>query len=130
MFDVVVAGGELIDGLAPTPLRADVGVRDGRVTAIGRLADSVAAQRIDATGRLVMPGFVDAHSHADAAVLDPATQLAALRQGVTTLVCGQDGLSFAPATPAAAPPAGLRGRAPRRRRASGRPQSPASPAGR
>ena len=101
MFDVVVAGGELIDGLAPTPLRADVGVRDGRVTAIGRLADSVAAQRIDATGRLVMPGFVDAHSHADAAVLDLATQLAALRQGVTTLVCGQDGLSFAPATPAA-----------------------------
>ena len=55
---------------------------------------------VDATRRIVAPGFIDAHVHGDAAVLDPATQLAALRQGVTTLVLGQDGLSFAPAGPA------------------------------
>ena len=56
---------------------------------------------IDATGRYVLPGFVDAHNHADAAVLDPAVAHAALRQGVTTLVLGQDGLSYAPSSAAA-----------------------------
>src|SRR5205814_2422364 len=59
----------------------------------------IARQEIDATGRCVAPGFVDTHVHADAAVLDPAVQLALLRQGVTTVVLGQDGLSYAPASP-------------------------------
>jgi N-acyl-D-amino-acid deacylase len=53
---------------------------------------------IDATGRYVMPGFIDCHVHGDALVFDPDVRLAALRQGVTTFVLGQDGLSFAPAT--------------------------------
>ncbi|MCD5347927.1 amidohydrolase family protein [Agromyces sp. S2-1-8] len=51
---------------------------------------------IDAGGRLLMPGFVDAHSHADGAVFDPDVQLALLRQGVTTVIGGQDGVGFAP----------------------------------
>lgn len=58
-----------------------------------------AAREIDATGRYVTPGFVDAHVHADAAVFDPAVQHAVLSQGVTTLVLGQDGVSFAPGSP-------------------------------
>ncbi|WP_125774112.1 N-acyl-D-amino-acid deacylase family protein [Antribacter gilvus] len=51
---------------------------------------------LDAGGRLALPGFVDAHTHAEAAVFDPEVQLALLRQGVTTVVTGQDGVSFAP----------------------------------
>lgn len=51
---------------------------------------------VDCTGRLLLPGLVDAHSHADAAVFEPEVALALLRQGVTTVVAGQDGVSFAP----------------------------------
>lgn len=51
---------------------------------------------LDADGRIVMPGFVDAHTHAEAAVFEPDVQLAMLRQGITTVVTGQDGVSFAP----------------------------------
>jgi N-acyl-D-amino-acid deacylase len=98
MFDLVIGGGEVLDGFGGPPLRADVGVRDGRVAALGDLGDAAAGERIDATGRYVTPGFIDAHSHADALVGDPEVQLANLRQGVTTVILGQDGLSFAPAT--------------------------------
>ncbi|MFD7021904.1 amidohydrolase family protein [Promicromonospora sukumoe] len=51
---------------------------------------------LDARGRVALPGFVDAHTHAEAAVFDPEVQLAMLRQGITTVVTGQDGVSFAP----------------------------------
>ena len=119
----------MLDGTGAPAVRADVGVRDGRIAAVGTLGDSGAAGRagpagaagkagaagpagaavpapgagppeIDATGRYVTPGFVDAHVHADAALFDAAVQLALLRQGITTVVLGQDGLSYAPGSPA------------------------------
>jgi N-acyl-D-amino-acid deacylase len=99
MFDVVVRGGEVLDGTGAAPVRADVGVRDRRIAAIGALDGAVAGRELDATGRYVMPGFIDAHVHADSAVLDPAVQLALLRQGITTVLLGQDGLSYAPSSP-------------------------------
>jgi N-acyl-D-amino-acid deacylase len=96
MFDVVISGGRVLDGTGAPPFRADVAVAGDRIAVVGRL-DGVRAERvIDAAGRFVAPGFVDCHAHGDAAVLDPAVQRAALRQGVTTFVLGQDGLSFAP----------------------------------
>ncbi|MGI5269401.1 N-acyl-D-amino-acid deacylase family protein [Nonomuraea sp. CA-218870] len=95
-FDVVISGGRVLDGTGAPPCRADVGITGDRVTAVGRLDGAEAASEIDASGRLVAPGFVDCHVHGDAVVFDPAVQLAALRQGVTTFVLGQDGLSFAP----------------------------------
>ena len=98
-FDVIVTGGVVHDGTAAPGLPADVGIAGGRIGAIGRLDPAHAATVIDARGRLVLPGFVDAHSHADAVILDPAVQLALLRQGVTTVVLGQDGLSYAPSSP-------------------------------
>ncbi|MGR6997540.1 hypothetical protein ACU686_04535 [Yinghuangia aomiensis] len=61
--------------------RADVAVEDGRIAAVGALPGAAAATVVDATGRYVAPGFVDAHVRGDAAVLDPAVQWAALRQG-------------------------------------------------
>jgi N-acyl-D-amino-acid deacylase len=99
VFDLLVRGGRVVDGTGGPPRRADVGVRGDRIAAVGRLGPAYAAVVVDADGMLVLPGFVDAHVHGDAAVLDPAMQLAALRQGVTTLVLGQDGLSYAPAAP-------------------------------
>ncbi|MGW2152454.1 N-acyl-D-amino-acid deacylase family protein [Nonomuraea sp. NPDC001699] len=95
-FDVVISGGRVLDGTGAPPYRADVGIAGDEVAAVGRLDGGQAETVIDATGRFVAPGFVDCHAHGDAAVFDPAVQLAALRQGVTTFVLGQDGLSFAP----------------------------------
>jgi N-acyl-D-amino-acid deacylase len=100
MFDVVIRGGMVLDGTGAPAFRADVGVSGDRIAAVGPLPGAGAMTEIDATGRYVLPGFIDAHVHADAAVFEPAVQLAALRQGVTTLLLGQDGLSFAPAGPA------------------------------
>ncbi|WP_103956302.1 N-acyl-D-amino-acid deacylase family protein [Nonomuraea solani] len=99
-FDVVISGGRVLDGTGAPPYRADVAISGDRVAAVGRLDGAVAERVIDATGRLVAPGFVDCHAHGDAAVFDPGVQRAALRQGVTTFVLGQDGLSYAPGSAA------------------------------
>ncbi|HEU5026399.1 MAG TPA: amidohydrolase family protein [Spirillospora sp.] len=98
MFDVVIRGGTVLDGTGGPARRADVGVSAGRIAAVEALARAQAVMEIDATGRYVMPGFIDAHVHGDAAVFDPDAQEAALRQGVTTFVLGQDGVSYAPAS--------------------------------
>ncbi|MDL4816911.1 N-acyl-D-amino-acid deacylase family protein [Actinomadura opuntiae] len=97
MLDLVVRGGTVLDGTGAPRRRADVAVAAGRIAAVGVPADARAAEEIDATGRYVMPGFIDAHVHGDAAVFDREAQFAALRQGVTTFVLGQDGVSYAPA---------------------------------
>lgn len=86
----------MLDGTGAPPYRADVAIAGDRIAAVGRLDGARAGTVIDAAGRFVSPGFVDCHAHGDAAVFDPAVQRAALRQGVTTFVLGQDGLSFAP----------------------------------
>jgi N-acyl-D-amino-acid deacylase len=99
MFDVVIAGGMVLDGTGAPAFRADLGLCGDRITAIGPLPGAIAGTVIDAAGRYVFPGFIDAHVHGDCAVFDPAAQSAMLRQGVTTLLLGQDGLSFAPAGP-------------------------------
>lgn len=95
MLDVLIRNGQIVDGTGSPPFRADLGITGDRIVAIGRL-DSSAGKVVDATGRLVMPGFVDAHSHADSRVLDDDVQHALLRQGVTTVITGQDGVSYAP----------------------------------
>ncbi|WP_199856766.1 N-acyl-D-amino-acid deacylase family protein [Nocardia suismassiliense] len=97
-LDLLVRGGVVIDGTGGARYRADIGVVAGRIREIGVLHGVRAEIEVDATDRYVLPGFIDAHVHADGAVWDPAVQLAMLRQGVTTLALGQDGLSFAPAT--------------------------------
>lgn len=96
MFDVIIRGGLVADGTGAPPWSADVGITGGIVAAAGRLGDAQAGEVVEAAGRVVMPGFVDAHSRADVRVLDDAVQLALLRQGVTMIVTGQDGVSFAP----------------------------------
>ncbi len=94
MLEVVIRGGLVINPEATA--RADVGVEDGRIVAIGDLSQVSACLDLDATGRNVMPGFVDAHSHLDLALLDEPVHLPSLHQGVTTVVLGQDGTASAP----------------------------------
>lgn len=109
MYDLTITGGLLVDGTGGTPFRADLGVKDGRIVAVRRRdgdddgldADPgvVAAERIDATGRIVTPGFVDVHTHYDGQVswdglLEPSSM-----HGVTTVVSGNCGVGFAPVAP-------------------------------
>ncbi len=96
MSRTVLRGGTVVDGSGGPALLADVAVVDGLVTAIGEISPQPGDVVIDSGGRLVLPGLVDAHSHAEAAVFDPDVSLALLRQGVTSVITGQDGVSFAP----------------------------------
>lgn len=95
-FDVVIRGGMVLDGSGAEAFRADVGISDGRITAVGDLSAAQAGKTVDAAGKYVCPGFVDIHRHADAAVFRPGFGELELRQGLTTIVNGNCGLSAAP----------------------------------
>jgi N-acyl-D-amino-acid deacylase len=97
IFDVLLRGGWVVDGSGAPPWRADLGIQAGRVAAIGGLGQAEGLVVLDARGKYIFPGFVDAHVHADLLFSQPDVQEAALRQGVTTFIAGQDGLSHAPA---------------------------------
>jgi N-acyl-D-aspartate/D-glutamate deacylase len=88
-FDLVISGGSVIDGTGSPAVSADVGVRDGRIAAIGQLAGAEAERRIDAAGLVVAPGFIDMHNHSDYTLLVEPKAESAIRQGLTTLVLGE-----------------------------------------
>ena len=88
-FDLVVAGGRVVDGTGNPWFRADVGIRDGRIVAVGRLADVDAARIIDATGLVVAPGFIDLHTHSDGPLVRDGTAQSKVRQGVTLDIAGE-----------------------------------------
>ncbi|MEZ4415546.1 MAG: amidohydrolase family protein [Gemmatimonadota bacterium] len=107
-FDLLIRGGRILDGTGNPWFQADVGVRGGRIAAVGRLEGSTARRIVDARGRMVAPGFIDMHSHADDHFAgreptglrspDPRRRAApnVVAQGVTTVVVNQDGRSFWP----------------------------------
>lgn len=99
MLDVLITGGKVIDGTGLPWYIADIGVEGDRITAIGQLAQQPARQRIDAAGKVVAPGFIDAHVHGDLALFTDPLHEPAIRQGVTTYILGQDGVAMAPASP-------------------------------
>ena len=98
MLDWVIRGGTVIDGSGGAPFRADIGIRGGKIAAVGSCGE--AAKTLDAAGRYVTPGFLDIHRHGDAAVFRPGFGRAELRQGLTSIVNGNCGLSLAPFGPA------------------------------
>lgn len=93
---ILLHGGWVVDGTGTPPYRADIVVEDGRIRDIGRFSATGDVETVDCTGRYLLPGFIDTHSHADSAVFAADSALALLRQGVTTVVAGQDGVSYAP----------------------------------
>lgn len=99
-MDLVVRGALVVDGTGGTPYRADVGVHEGRIAAIGAgaVGDRLSGGRLtlDADGLALAPGFVDMHAHSDLALVTDPEHTAKAAQGVTLEVLGQDGLSYAP----------------------------------
>jgi N-acyl-D-aspartate/D-glutamate deacylase len=95
VFDVVIAGGEVVDGTGAARRKADVGIAGGRIAAIGEIA-APATRTIDATGKLVTPGFIDVHTHFDAQVFWDRALTPSPLHGVTTAVAGNCGFTIAP----------------------------------
>ena len=95
-FDLLILGGSVIDGTGAPARIADLGVRDGRIVALGEVTGD-ADREIDAMGWSVAPGFIDVHCHDDIALLNTPSLDFKTAQGVTTGVCGNCGLGAAPA---------------------------------
>jgi N-acyl-D-amino-acid deacylase len=96
-YDVVIRGGTVIDGTRAPRYAADVAVNGDRIEKIGKLGDARGKLEIDAAGRIVAPGFIDAHTHDDRLMLSSPDMSAKVSQGVTTVVAGNCGISLAPA---------------------------------
>ena len=95
-FDAIISNGQVFDGTGSPPKHVDIGIKDGVITAIGALTDGDADIRIDASGKIVTPGFIDVHTHYDGQAtwdqhLAPSSNL-----GTTTVVMGNCGVGFAP----------------------------------
>jgi N-acyl-D-amino-acid deacylase len=92
-FDVLIRNGRVMDGTGSPAFRADIGIRGDRIVFVGDLAGAQAKTAIDAGGRLVVPGFIDVHSHAAEGLVRPQLRQGQplLAQGVTTIVANPDG---------------------------------------
>lgn len=95
MFDWIIEQGTVMDGSGKDGVVCDVGIRNGQIAAVGTLSQAE-GRRIDARGKTVTPGFVDIHRHGDLAMFRPGFGELELRQGLTTIINGNCGMSAAP----------------------------------
>ena len=103
--DLIIRDATIIDGTGAPRITGDVGVAGDRIVGVGDLGGATAEREVIATGKVVAPGFIDAHTHDDRAVLcGPACTLCKISQGVTTVIVGNCGVSLSPARMAKRPP--------------------------
>lgn len=95
-LDILIKNGSIIDGTGYGEFIADIGIKDKKIVAIGRLNEEDAVKIIDVKGLKVVPGFIDIHSHTDADLIINPKAESKIRQGVTTEITGQDGFSWGP----------------------------------
>ena len=99
MYDLLIRNGVIIDGTGADRYLGDVAVKEGKIAAVGPKIAGAADKEIDAAGCIVIPGFVDVHTHYDGQVTwDPVLEPSA-SHGVTTVVTGNCGVGFAPVRP-------------------------------
>ena len=98
MLDLLIKGATVVDGSGAEPFVADVGVREGRIVAVGAINEA-ALETVDAQGLWITPGFVDIHTHYDGQVTWDENFTPSIYHGVTTLVMGNCGVGFAPVRP-------------------------------
>jgi N-acyl-D-amino-acid deacylase len=90
-FDVLIRNGRLVDGTGNPSYLGDLGIRGGKITAMGRLSGRTAARTIDAAGLTVAPGFIDIHNHSDFTIAQDGDAQSMVRQGVTSMIFGEGG---------------------------------------
>ena len=95
-MDLIIRNGTLIDGTRAPRRKADVAISNGKIAAVGKISGK-AKTEIDAAGKIVAPGFIDAHTHDDRLMLSAPDMAPKVSQGVTTVVAGNCGVSLAPA---------------------------------
>lgn len=95
-YDLLLVGGEVIDGSGQMRRKADVAVRDGRIAAVGDLHQKSAKESVSVEGLVVAPGFIDVHTHDDRLLLVDPLMEPKVSQGVTTVITGNCGISLAP----------------------------------
>jgi N-acyl-D-aspartate/D-glutamate deacylase len=98
-FDLLIKGGKVVDGTGKSAFRADVAVNDGKVVVVDADISGAASRVIDATDRIVAPGFIDIHTHFDAQVLWDPHLASTTRHGITSVIAGNCGSTVAPVAP-------------------------------
>ncbi|MEO7403002.1 MAG: D-aminoacylase [Burkholderiales bacterium] len=95
-FDLIIRNGLVVDGTRRPRYLADIAIKDDRIHRVGMLDSGIAEREIDALGKIVAPGFIDAHTHDDRALLSAPDMSPKVSQGVTTVIAGNCGVSIAP----------------------------------
>ncbi|MCQ1530731.1 N-acyl-D-amino-acid deacylase family protein [Lutispora saccharofermentans] len=96
-FDLLVMNGKIVDGTGNPWFRGDIGIKDGKISFVGKLSgEYIADDTIDAEGQVISPGFIDCHTHSDFVLLRDPEMSTKLKQGVTTQMIGPCGISAAP----------------------------------
>ncbi len=98
-FDLILTGGQLLDGTGTPAFSADIGIVGERIEAIGNLSRAQARRVLPLRGLAVAPGFIDTHTHSEGVLLHDPQHACGLRQGITTEIVGLDGMSWAPLSP-------------------------------
>ena len=94
--DILIQNCKIYDGTGSTPSSGDILIKGDRIEAVGRFESTEVSRIIEARGMAASPGFIDTHTHSDGKLLEDPQHANSIRQGVTTEILGQDGLSYAP----------------------------------